>query len=99
MPEYKYRALNASGEEVTGTLDAVDKKSAISDLRSRGLFPTRVQSLSGDEPSSRPKISEQQLMMILDAQPKTWNIFTIFKNYLRKKIILNMLDKQRKDKE
>ena len=99
MPEYKYRALNDSGREITGTLEAPDKKAAISDLRDQGLFPTTVQSLAGDEPSGRPKITEEQLMRILNAQPKTLNIFTIFRNYIRKKIVLNMLNKQKEIEE
>ena len=98
MSEFKYRALKEDGQEVTGTIEALDKKAAISNLRSQGLFPTSLQSLFGDEPEDEPKITEEQLMMILDSQPKTKNIFTIFKNYLRKKILLNMLNKQKENK-
>ena len=90
VPEYKehkkfkYVALKQGGEEVTGTIEAPDKMTAISNLRSRNLFPTKVQSLSGRDLEIGPKINENQLQTLLENEHKSKNIFTILKNYFRK---------------
>lgn len=42
MANFEYIALDARGEETTGTIDASDEADAISQLRKSGLFPTQV---------------------------------------------------------
>lgn len=43
MPEFLYDALDAQGHEENGQIEALCSKEAISKIRSRGLFPTKVQ--------------------------------------------------------
>jgi len=42
MPQFEYIALDAQGEESLGTLDAQTDADAISQLRAKGLYPTKV---------------------------------------------------------
>lgn len=42
MANFEYIALDARGEETTGTIDASDEADAISQLRKNGLYPTQV---------------------------------------------------------
>lgn len=94
MPEFKYRALKEGGEEVTGFIEADNNKEAISKIRAQNLFPTMVRRRSGRDYDrdydSGPKITEDQLKMLLNNGQKTRNPFTIFKNYLRKKFLQDM---------
>ena len=38
MATFFYKGVNAGGQSVTGTIDAVDRKAAISELMQRGQF-------------------------------------------------------------
>ncbi len=42
MPVFQYNALDAKGNESTGTIEALSSKEAISKIRNKGLFPTKV---------------------------------------------------------
>ena len=50
---YRYQARRAEGVEVNGTIDAADRRSALSLLAERGLFP-----LCLEEASARPRPAE-----------------------------------------
>ena len=39
MPNFAYKALTASGERVSGEVDAFDRKAAIQRLQADGLIP------------------------------------------------------------
>ncbi len=43
MPLFRYRAIDAGGEIVTGTLDAADKAGAASRLQAEGHLPIRIE--------------------------------------------------------
>jgi type IV pilus assembly protein PilC len=43
MPIFQYRALDANGNEVKAEIEALSNKEAISKIRNKGLFPTKVQ--------------------------------------------------------
>jgi len=43
MPVFQYRALDANGNEVKAEVEALSNKEAISKIRNKGLFPTKVQ--------------------------------------------------------
>jgi type IV pilus assembly protein PilC len=43
MPLFKYDALDAKGQAVKAEIEALSKKEAISKIRNKGLFPTKVQ--------------------------------------------------------
>ncbi|KKK48870.1 hypothetical protein LCGC14_3140790 [marine sediment metagenome] len=43
MPTFKYEALDAQGNEVKAEVEALSNKEAISKIRNKGLFPTKVQ--------------------------------------------------------
>ena len=42
MANFEYIALDAKGEETTGSIKANDEADAISQLRKQGLYPTQV---------------------------------------------------------
>ena len=42
MPIFQYQALDAKGNESTGQIEALSNKEAISKIRNKGLFPTKV---------------------------------------------------------
>ena len=42
MPKFKYEALDAQGKEVKAEIEALSSKEAISKIRNKGLFPTKV---------------------------------------------------------
>ncbi len=47
MPRFRYVAMDSKGRETEGVLDAESQSEAISMIRSKGFFPTRVVDLSG----------------------------------------------------
>lgn len=47
MPVFQYRALDADGNEVKAEIEALSNKEAISKIRNKGLFPTKVTAKSG----------------------------------------------------
>ena len=47
MAVYTYEALGPDGREVSGNIEAGDSKEAISMLRRKGIFPTRVRRAKG----------------------------------------------------
>ncbi len=42
MPTFAYEALDSQGQEVKAEIDALSSKEAISKIRNKGLFPTKV---------------------------------------------------------
>ena len=42
MPVFQYQALDAKGNESKGQIEALSSKEAISKIRNKGLFPTKV---------------------------------------------------------
>ena len=42
MPVFKFEALNAQGQEIRDEIDAPSKEEAVSRIRGKGYFPTRV---------------------------------------------------------
>lgn len=60
MPTFKYEALDAQGNEVKAEVEALSNKEAISKIRNKGLFPTKVQARGAGkrvkaESAARPK--------------------------------------------
>lgn len=52
MPLYRYKALNSEGYELSSTIEAVNDKEAIRALRNEGLFPFKLELISGREPAA-----------------------------------------------
>lgn len=46
MNKYKYIAMDIKGSEVEGVIDAISQAEAISKIREKGLFPTRVEDVT-----------------------------------------------------
>lgn len=46
MPVFQYRALDSNGTEVKAEIEALSSKEAISKIRNKGLFPTKVRARS-----------------------------------------------------
>jgi type IV pilus assembly protein PilC len=60
MPVYQYKALDAKGQEVENSIEALSSKEAISKIRNMGFFPTNVKVKGGakkvkTDASSKPK--------------------------------------------
>jgi len=47
MPTFTYEALDANGKEVKAEIEALSNKEAISKIRNKGLFPTKVRAKGG----------------------------------------------------
>ena len=47
MPVYQYKALDAKGQEVENSIEALSSKEAISKIRNMGFFPTNVKVKGG----------------------------------------------------
>ncbi|OGV63731.1 MAG: pilus assembly protein PilC [Lentisphaerae bacterium RIFOXYC12_FULL_60_16] len=47
MPRFKYVAMDSKGAETQGVLDAENQSQAISIIRSKGFFPTKVSDMGG----------------------------------------------------
>jgi type IV pilus assembly protein PilC len=47
MPVFEYTALDSKGKEVKAEIEALSSKEAISKIRNKGLFPTKVKAQSG----------------------------------------------------
>jgi type IV pilus assembly protein PilC len=42
MPNFQYLAMDAKGEQTSGTIEAANESDALSKLRSKGLYPTQI---------------------------------------------------------
>lgn len=62
MGKFSYKAVNKGGEHITGTLEAADRKSAVSLLTGQGHFVTELleSSKAGEQESLIPKIDLSQ---------------------------------------
>ena len=47
MQRFKFSAMDAKGSETEGVLDAAGQSEALSAIRAKGLFPTRVVAMNG----------------------------------------------------
>jgi type IV pilus assembly protein PilC len=47
MPTFLYEALDAQGKEIKADIEALSNKEAISKIRNKGLFPTKVRAKGG----------------------------------------------------
>ena len=59
MPIFHYEALDDQGNEVKAEIEALSSKEAISKIRNKGFFPTKVQAKGGSKKvkarTSKPK--------------------------------------------
>jgi type IV pilus assembly protein PilC len=68
MPSFAYSAINASGFELTGELHAPDLSTAREQLRLRGLLPSSLRELAGEEDTGAPSFKK--------IKPKSLQIFS-----------------------
>jgi len=47
MPVFQYEALDAQGHQIKNSIEALNNKEAISKIRNKGYFPTKVRSKAG----------------------------------------------------
>lgn len=72
--KFSYIAMNAKGEELNGIVTAEGQSEAISKIRHKGLFPTRVTNLdtSVNAPEDRtvelPPLQEGDPMMLVETK-------------------------------
>lgn len=57
MPKFKYIAMDAKGAEAEGVIDAENQNQAVSLIRTKGFFPTRVVEIGGGAPGADKKKS------------------------------------------
>ena len=63
MPRFSYVAMSSDGSEMEGVVDAESQAQAISMIRSKGFFPTKVTDMSGggsQQKTTRAAVSAQQ---------------------------------------
>ena len=62
MPQFTYQAVDGSGKELTGTLEAPDRPAAQRQLTSRGLQPYKVaESSAGKDKPVAAKTAKRML--------------------------------------
>lgn len=75
MPTFEYKAKSATGEMVTGTLTASDRRAAVGQLDAKGVFPILVQltrekkerqKLEFKLPQLRKNITEREILFITE---------------------------------
>ena len=54
MPTFAYQAADLTGQEVSGTLEALDRAAALKQLSSRGLQPFKVAESKSGAKSTAP---------------------------------------------
>ena len=60
MPIFLYDALDAKGQEEKGQVEALCNKEAVSKIRNKGLFPTRVRAQNAGKKAAIKKASEDR---------------------------------------
>jgi type IV pilus assembly protein PilC len=55
MPIFQYQALDAKGNESKGQIEALSSKEAISKIRNKGLFPTKVRAQNAAKKVKAPR--------------------------------------------
>jgi len=60
MPTFTYEALDAQGKEVKSDIEALSNKEAISKIRNKGLFPTKVRAKGGSKKVSPSAASREK---------------------------------------
>ncbi|AQT68521.1 General secretion pathway protein F [Anaerohalosphaera lusitana] len=60
MAKFKYEALDAKGKEVKAEIDALSSDEAISKLKNKGLFPTKVEAKGGSKKTQVKKTGRQK---------------------------------------
>src|SRR6476661_5609729 len=55
MPTFAFEAMNSSGQEVMDEVEATDSAEAISKIRGKGYFPTKVREKAGKKRVSKKK--------------------------------------------
>jgi len=74
MPTFEYKAKNATGEMVTGTLVASDRRAAVGQLDAKGVFPVVIEPVREKKkravqfqmPRLRKGVSEREILIITD---------------------------------
>jgi len=52
MPKFAYSAVDSSGQETRGSIEAPNQAQAIAKVRSQGLFPTAIGMVGGESPAA-----------------------------------------------
>jgi len=60
MPRFKYTAMDGKGAEHEDVIDAANQSEAVSMIRAKGLFPTRVAEISGRSQKTAPAAPGKQ---------------------------------------
>lgn len=55
MPNFQYLAMDAKGEQTSGTIDASNESDALAKLRAKGLYPTQIAEAGKDVKKSAKK--------------------------------------------
>ena len=55
MPNYTYRGLDGSGKHTTGQMTADDERTALAQIKARGLFPTDLKVARGGQVRAEPR--------------------------------------------
>jgi len=110
MPKFKYEAMDSTGQEVTGTIEASGESAAVSSLRDQGYRPFEVNEISdgGFELNipfiSGPPVDQQevalftrQMATLLDAGLPLLRAVNIMKDQLDNEDFKDILDQVSQD--
>lgn len=91
MATFQYRAKDAAGNEVSGTIEAGDRGSAIQAVRAQGLMPTALGEVKGAPASAPAKESKKSAKPAKDAKPKAKSKDIKLPSWMRGKIKTKVL--------
>ncbi|MCQ2367942.1 MAG: type II secretion system F family protein [Kiritimatiellae bacterium] len=91
MATFQYRAKDAAGNEVSGTIEAGDRGSAIQAVRAQGLMPTALGEIKGAPASAPAKESKKSAKPAKEAKPKAKSKDIKLPSWMRGKIKTKVL--------
>lgn len=91
MATFQYRAKDAAGNEVSGTIEAGDRGSAIQAVRAQGLMPTALGEIKGAPASAPTKDSKKSAKPAKEAKPKAKSKDIKLPSWMRGKIKTKVL--------
>jgi type IV pilus assembly protein PilC len=110
MATFAYTAINANGLELTGELTAADRNAAHEQLRSRGLLPSLLEELGGDETDGfglslrkvKPKslqVFSRQFATMIEAGVNVVNALVILEEQTDDSLLAEVITQVRTDVE
>lgn len=82
MPHFSYTAVDSSGSQTTGTIEATDSAAASAQIKEQGLFPTTVAEASGPAATAAPAKQKKKSSFNLGEGTVKSKVLTVFTRQL-----------------